>query len=747
MIEEVKEDRGNLNQGTCKLFAPPLFLQLFAQFSTALKEASRPPSKQSISRQSSSHHVFPTAIEINEHCTNLLPSQRKYPQIKVPAIPCVCQSVHLLIKDPKSVIDRLFWEHIAHFTTYDSYSALDPPRCHRKTRVRLLKDLRKWMNERRPESPCVAWVSGSVGVGKTALARTLAEKLDRGGLLAASFMLEPDRQYEHRILPTIAHQMILSTKEVQPFVVDVMSSDPTLFSKPPEVQFWRLVVEPFVKLSMKETGTRNRACKLVMIDGLDVCQKPMHILRPICDAIPKLEGRFKFIIFSRPEHRITSFFEHDADDVGSKPWHIDLDHDPDAIKDVMAFLQARFDHLKRTHPLGPSVARSSSPISIEGDEPAQTQAHVQWPGRQVLRVLVRRSSSGFIYPSIAMDYISEAHGRPQDRLDVVLDASTPSSPSGQGAPELIPHSLRLIAYTAGSYLPLLAALAPSSLFLHTHALQANAIVYAESLARAGKITIDLDRACATIAMGCLKVLQEGSYMTGRCQCEMNFSCEHSVDCEMTYRVGFFWASYNTPPDPSLLDAVMQHDPTYVFHRQPGDPEFKDWIFHWDWVGPFLQCLDSAPTFKDTLAFSHHLNKLCSFLQTYIMENLNGDDGRFRDAGTLLAGLKCLSRGHARGQVARINAEVSKCIWDALHGTLRGLCRPATSSKSSNPKEPDKPMLGGDESKYSGPSNSSSGKRAVEIGSPWLIMREAMKEVVRKLDAESQEGGKRKEKSQ
>ncbi|CAA7266418.1 unnamed protein product [Cyclocybe aegerita] len=745
---------------------------------------------------------------------------------------------------PNQAIDTAFNRHVEHRATHDSYdhAGPEPPRCHPKTRVRLLKDLRKWIQDASPQSTRITWVSGSVGVGKTAVARTLAESLPQSGMLAASFMLDDKRYGEHPVLSTIAYQIIMSTPDVQPHVLDALQADSSLLDKPPEVHFAKLVVEPFVMLSLIEKGQTSQWCRLVMIDGLDVSRHPTRILRAICDAIAKLDGRFKFLILSRPGHDIKNFFEHDAQALKLMPKHIALDDHPDANKDIRTFIEARFREIRRKHPLGRHIKAASIPFTSTTEVQSPTQVDSEWPGKYVLRTLVHRSSRGFIYPSVAMDYIGAGHAWPKDRLDIVLGVSPPSS-SNEGQSEAnspfatlddLYHKILSAAYACACPGPsailahqtlcstdrrkalmsilgvLLAARTRAALpspvkvpdrdpyvtptfiervlgmregqvrlslkdlralvcleegvnFLASTHVPANArniaatyptlrimheSPFSEFLLdrnRARQLSVDLDRACVAIAASAPSIASFHIVLTVviRCGCKMDFTCEHSIDCEMIHRTGFFWASYNTPPDPFLLDSVMKFDPTYVFHRQPGDPEFKDWIFHWDWVGPFLQCLDSAPAFKDTLAFSHHLNKLCVFLQTYIMENLNTDDARFRDARTLLAGLKCLSRGRARGQVARINAEVSKCVWDALHGTLRGLRPLSTSSKSSDPKEPEKTMLGGDESKSSGYARSGGG-RVVQFETPWMIMRDAMKEVIRRLDTHSKEDISREE---
>jgi ABC-type glutathione transport system ATPase component len=87
--------------------------------------------------------------------------------------------------------------------------------CTHGTRVKILKDIIKWANDRSLASPRVFWLTGQAGSGKTTIAYTIAKLFEKGGnanhtVLGGNLLCS--RQFQEtqaltRILPTIAYQL------------------------------------------------------------------------------------------------------------------------------------------------------------------------------------------------------------------------------------------------------------------------------------------------------------------------------------------------------------------------------------------------------------------------------------------------------------------------------------------------------------------------------------------------------------
>ena len=69
---------------------------------------------------------------------------------------------------------------------HDSGERFDAPKCHPNTRVAVIAEILKWIEDVL-ESEDVLWLYGSAGAGKSAIAHIIAEMCVKLGLLVASF--------------------------------------------------------------------------------------------------------------------------------------------------------------------------------------------------------------------------------------------------------------------------------------------------------------------------------------------------------------------------------------------------------------------------------------------------------------------------------------------------------------------------------------------------------------------------------
>ena len=97
----------------------------------------------------------------------------------------------------------------AKYAAYSTRQARDdqePQGCMEGTREQILADLEEWaVNDAAPK---VFWLNGMAGTGKTSIAHSLSERLDKNQILGASFFCSRSASREVRnaslIIPTIA---------------------------------------------------------------------------------------------------------------------------------------------------------------------------------------------------------------------------------------------------------------------------------------------------------------------------------------------------------------------------------------------------------------------------------------------------------------------------------------------------------------------------------------------------------------
>jgi len=284
---------------------------------------------------------------------------------------------------------------------YDYGHQFDVPRCHENTRVAVLEKIGDWVDLVIEISAFIMWLYGGAGAGKSAIARTMAEKLHgRQQLLATFFFSRQDssRNYIKSVIATLAYNIALSVPESRPLIVATIENDPHILSRPFLHQLEQLILGPLHQLSRKSVVYPT----VIVIDGLDEClnhEERITLLHAISTAAGQDSGALKFLITSRPEVPIARVFN--ATPVVEVSARHSLDDEPESIEDVEYFLSAKFDEIKRTHP---------------------SRRHIphDWPSLQAKADLVQKSSGQFIYPATIIRYISSPRHNPTLRLDVVL---------------------------------------------------------------------------------------------------------------------------------------------------------------------------------------------------------------------------------------------------------------------------------------------------------------------------------------
>ncbi|KDR67333.1 hypothetical protein GALMADRAFT_147135 [Galerina marginata CBS 339.88] len=303
---------------------------------------------------------------------------------------------------------------------HNSEQRLDPPKCHPDTRIAVLNRITDWVLGTdagpRDRRAFMMWLYGSAGVGKSAIAQTIAERFDADGSLLASFFFsrsDPTRSHARPLFATIAYQIALNIPEAKVSIVAAIEYDPLIFSKSYETQFTRLIIEPLQSVT-RLNNSISRRTYVIVIDGLDECTDKdarSNILRLLMNTHQKhsLPIVLLFLISSRPELDIKTII--DSHGLETRPSRLGLDGDYMPNNDIRIFLQDKFQEIKIHHP-----HRAFIPA--------------EWPSDGVINKLVRTSSGQFIYAATVVKYLSSATRKPTTSLDVILGLH----PARSGAP-------------------------------------------------------------------------------------------------------------------------------------------------------------------------------------------------------------------------------------------------------------------------------------------------------------------------
>jgi hypothetical protein len=287
------------------------------------------------------------------------------------------------------------------------------PGCSKSTRLQIMQRIKTWIDNDSHDAPPLFWLYGGAGVGKSALAQSLAET--SGDNLVASFFFfrgDMSRNNGDSLIPTLVFQFVNAFEGMGPFVEEKIRTDPSLLTKQHHIQILHLLIEPLLRLSLadynRSTDTLAHRPRLIVIDGVDECRDSKiqcELLRVIGDAIPHLPYSLRFFISSRPESHIENTLNHDPAFQPIKIHRYNLSKDPNADADIHHFLEQEFENIRATHCL-----RQYLPPG--------------WPGRRAIDILVERSSQHFIYGSIVIKYIQSHEHHPDERLHVILRLSS-----------------------------------------------------------------------------------------------------------------------------------------------------------------------------------------------------------------------------------------------------------------------------------------------------------------------------------
>lgn len=249
------------------------------------------------------------------------------------------------------------------------------------------------------------WMYGPAGIGKTAIAQTVAKICaERERLASAFFFFRSDegRNSAKHLVPTLAFEMLQQMPHTRDLVCSPTAKNPLIFSAPLERQI-RTIILPAIIAPFPASQETAPGPMLFIIDGLDECNDTgmqQSIIQSFISLLAETTTtiRHKILIVSRPESHIVSTFS--ASGLARNVHHLCLD-EWNSITDIEIYLRAELEAVKQTHPLKLYLDR-------------------QWPSDDSFFKLLHKSFESFAYASSAIRYIASHDRDPKTSLNNLL---------------------------------------------------------------------------------------------------------------------------------------------------------------------------------------------------------------------------------------------------------------------------------------------------------------------------------------
>ena len=298
---------------------------------------------------------------------------------------------------------------------YNSYDNRDESTCLPDTRVQVLQEIRDWFQT--DNGPPIFWLSGLAGMGKTTIARTVAQEADEKDSLGASFFFARrtgDLASSKKFFPSIAVQYAKRIPALDTLIRESLEKHPDLPQLRLQDQWRHLVHDPICRLPHGSYPSRL----LLVIDALDECEGENDIrelLRLLLEAKGIPTVRFQIFVTSRPETPIRLGFRQM---LSSSHRDLSLQSLPrEAVdQDIRTFLIHQFAEIRQ---------------QLEIFTP-------DWPEYEKIDTLVQESGGLFIYAATVCRFIkSNDQWDTKDLLRMIL----PSEPAltFQGRTQQLPR--------------------------------------------------------------------------------------------------------------------------------------------------------------------------------------------------------------------------------------------------------------------------------------------------------------------
>jgi hypothetical protein len=268
-----------------------------------------------------------------------------------------------------------------------------PTACLEGTREKLISDILTWFHNPDSSGEHVFWLNGLAGTGKSSVARTIADRAEAQGRLAATFFFSRNlvaTRAPSAIIPTIVYQLSLCLPSIRTPTCVALKSDRLVRDR-------GVAAQAKILLENASHAAVSDGPFLVVLDALDECY--FENGRQGGEAVPMLlnklksVGCIKFLITSRDEGPIRRMF--------------DAFHSKIALHDIeQTIVQSDIHHY---------LQHSFAEVALV------RKLDLPFPSAHDLDELVRRAGSLFVYAATVAKWISDPEDQPSLRLRHVLE--------------------------------------------------------------------------------------------------------------------------------------------------------------------------------------------------------------------------------------------------------------------------------------------------------------------------------------
>jgi len=251
---------------------------------------------------------------------------------------------------------------------------------------------------------------GVAGIGKSTVAKTVAEHAAKDGTLGGTFFFSRDedkRKKAKSLFTTLAYHLAYYYPVIAERVKVALAEDPEVVERDPIQQFNRLIAKPL----QIPVGGENPI--LLVVDALDECEEEdaKAILSLLAQEVPHI-SRLKVIITARPERHIRSIFSRDHN---HDQFHL---HDIDQSiveADIRTYLEFRLS--------AEEILNALPDLRLPIWQPTKVQ----------MDTLVGMCGKLFIIAATATTFILDGkHANPARRFAVLLHGVSATDLSGTG---------------------------------------------------------------------------------------------------------------------------------------------------------------------------------------------------------------------------------------------------------------------------------------------------------------------------
>lgn len=293
---------------------------------------------------------------------------------------------------------------------YASHTSERPDRpstCFEGTRTAVIDMIFNWIYDPDPVSDQIFFLNGIAGVGKTTIARTVAVRARRDGLLGGDFFFsrqgEADLRDASKVFPTLAYQLAHFDPAFGQSIVDALEKDPQAPFGGLKQQLDQLIINPLSKIQRDDKRT-----VVLVFDAFDECEPrgAKDILQLLLAAIPALPFFLKVFLTGRPEQHILSVLAKPTKGLATSALH---DVEPLLVRnDIRLYVYAKLAELPGE--LGLDLA--------EG-----------WAAEHEIELLIEKSGGLFIYTVTCLRFLSDLLVlNPRAQLDILMSIFQSNSP-------------------------------------------------------------------------------------------------------------------------------------------------------------------------------------------------------------------------------------------------------------------------------------------------------------------------------